>query len=191
MAKPAEARTRPFWSNYLISIRLSDWFFNTASSDSAGRFALEDLEPRAYRLTFQKPAYETETREVTAAEDTDLRVEMRRGEGLGLVALDALFGTPLRRLMVRVVDASGIAVFAGTQKEPGRNISIEKTVVYSDRVEISAILTDPSMQAAAGNGKREKNNAPEENRSRNPVVLFHMEKTALPVTVVWLGSGGA
>jgi protocatechuate 3,4-dioxygenase beta subunit len=102
-----------------VSVRVEEGsagfrFFNTTSSDSTGRFALEDLEPRGYLLTFQKPAYETETREVTAAEDTDLRVEMRRGEGLGLVALDALFGTPLRGLMVRVVDANGVAVFSGT-----------------------------------------------------------------------------
>jgi curli biogenesis system outer membrane secretion channel CsgG len=84
-----------------------------------------------------------------------------------------------------------IAVFAGTQKEPGRNISIEKAVAYSDRVEITATLTDPSMPVEVGNGKREKNNAPEDKRSCNPVALFHMERTALPVTVVWLGSGEA
>jgi curli biogenesis system outer membrane secretion channel CsgG len=82
-----------------------------------------------------------------------------------------------------------IAVFAGTQKEPGKNISIEKVVAYSDRVEITATLIEPSVPLEAGNGKREKNNDPEEKRSRNPVVLFHMEKTALPVTVVWLGGG--
>ena len=89
-------------------------FANVVSSDSSGRFAFEDIEPRAYRLTFQKPAYETETREVTADEDAEIRVEMKRGEGLGLVALDGVFGTPLRGLMVRVVDASGVAVFSGT-----------------------------------------------------------------------------
>lgn len=89
-------------------------FASAASSDSAGRFALEDVEPRAYQLTFQKPAYETETREVNAADDQEVRIELRRGEGLGLVARDAMFGTPLRGLMVRVVDGSGIAVFSGT-----------------------------------------------------------------------------
>jgi len=84
-----------------------------------------------------------------------------------------------------------IAVFAGTQKEPGRNISIEKVVAYSDRVEITAILTDPSMSVEAGNGNREKSDTEEGKRSRNPVALFHIEKTALPVTVVWLGNGEA
>jgi hypothetical protein len=89
-------------------------FASAATSDSAGRFAFEDVEPRAYQLTFQKPAYETQTREVNAADDNEVRVEMRRGEGLGLVARDGVFGTPLRGLMVRVVDASGIAVFSGS-----------------------------------------------------------------------------
>ncbi|MFH1933469.1 MAG: CsgG/HfaB family protein [Pseudomonadota bacterium] len=84
-----------------------------------------------------------------------------------------------------------IAVFAGTQKEPGRTISIEKVVAYSDRVEITAILTDPSMSVEAGNGNREKSDTPDGKRSRNPVALFHMERTALPVKVVWLGNGKA
>ena len=71
-----------------VSVRLEEGgggfrFGNQVSSDSAGRFVLEDLEPRAYQLTFQKPAYETETREVTAGEDSEIQVELRRGEGLG------------------------------------------------------------------------------------------------------------
>ena len=89
-------------------------FGSAVTSDSAGRFALEDVEPRAYQLTFQKPAYETQTREVNAADDDEVRVEMRRGEGLGLVARDGMFGTPLRGVMVRVVDGTGIAVFSGS-----------------------------------------------------------------------------
>jgi protocatechuate 3,4-dioxygenase beta subunit len=89
-------------------------FASVARSDSSGRFALEDIEPRSYVLTFQKPAYETETREESAAEDAEVRVEMRRGEGLGLLARDGIFGTPLRGLMVRVVDGAGIAVFTGS-----------------------------------------------------------------------------
>jgi hypothetical protein len=89
-------------------------FSSMVSSDSSGRFAFEDVEPRTFQLTFQKPAYETETREVNAAADAEIRVVMQRGEGLGLVARDGMFGTPLRGLMVRVVDGSGLAVFTGS-----------------------------------------------------------------------------
>jgi hypothetical protein len=89
-------------------------FASVVSSDSSGHFALEDVEPRSYVLSFQKPAYETETREVNAAEDAEVRVELRRGEGLGLLARDGIFGTPLRGLMVRVVDGAGVAVFTGS-----------------------------------------------------------------------------
>jgi protocatechuate 3,4-dioxygenase beta subunit len=102
-----------------VSVRVEEGgggfrFANMVSSDSSGRFAFEDVEPRSYLLTFQKPAYETETRDVNADDDGEVRVEMRRGEGLGLVARDGMFGTPLRGLMVRVVDAGGIAVFTGS-----------------------------------------------------------------------------
>jgi protocatechuate 3,4-dioxygenase beta subunit len=102
-----------------VSVRVEEGgggfrFASGTVSDSSGRFALEELEPRSYRVTFQKPAYETETREVNAADDPEVQVEMRRGEGLGLAARDGTFGTPLRGLMVRVVDASGMAVFSGS-----------------------------------------------------------------------------
>jgi 5-hydroxyisourate hydrolase-like protein (transthyretin family) len=89
-------------------------FATRAATDSSGRFTFEDLEPRAYRLSFQKPAYQAETREFTAAESSDVRMELRRGEGIGLLARDGIFGTPLRGLMVRVVDAQGASVFTGS-----------------------------------------------------------------------------
>ena len=90
-------------------------FMNGASSDSSGRFAFEDLEPRTYRLSFQKPAYEAETREMPATEDgREIRVELRRGEGLALEARDGIYGTPLRGVFVRALDAGGAAVFAGS-----------------------------------------------------------------------------
>lgn len=89
-------------------------FASMASTDSSGRFAFEDMEPKRYRVTFQKPAYEVETRDLTAAEESDLRVELKRGEGLQVEAKDGIFATPLRGLQVRVSDASGAAVFSGS-----------------------------------------------------------------------------
>jgi hypothetical protein len=84
------------------------------SSDSTGRFALEELEPKAYRVTVQKPAYQTETRSLTAAEPSgDLVIELKRGEGIGVVARDGVYGVPLRSLSVRVLDAGGAAVHTG------------------------------------------------------------------------------
>jgi hypothetical protein len=41
-------------------------------------------------------------------------VELRRGEGIGLVARDGIYGTPLHGLMVRVVDPQGAAAFTGS-----------------------------------------------------------------------------
>jgi hypothetical protein len=102
-----------------VGIRLEDEgggmrFVSMAATDSSGRFAFEDLEPGSYRVSFQKPAYQVETRELTAAEESDLRVEMRRGEGIGLEARDGIFATPLRGLFVRAIDGAGQTAFAGS-----------------------------------------------------------------------------
>lgn len=85
-----------------------------AVTDSGGRFSLDGLDPKAYRLVVRKPAYQTETRDVTPSEDAEVRVELRRGEGIGLVARDGIFGTPLRGVFVRVVDGVGTSVFSGS-----------------------------------------------------------------------------
>ena len=102
-----------------VAVRIDDEdggmrFVTTATTDSTGRFSFEDIEPREYRLSFQKPAYQAETRPVTAAEESEVRVELRRGEGIALLARDGLFATPLRGLMVRVLDGTGAAVFTGS-----------------------------------------------------------------------------
>ena len=55
-----------------------------------------------------------ETRELTAAEESDVKIELKRGEGLEIEARDGIFATPLRGLMVRVSDAAGASVFAGS-----------------------------------------------------------------------------
>lgn len=86
-----------------------------AVSDSNGRFTLRDIEPGAYRVSFNKPAYVSETRTLNAAESgPEVQVELRRGEGLALTARDASYGTPLRGLLVHVLDASGVPVFTGS-----------------------------------------------------------------------------
>jgi protocatechuate 3,4-dioxygenase beta subunit len=102
-----------------VAVRIDDEgggirFVTSATTDSTGRFSFEDVEPREYRLSFQKPAYQAETRQVTAAEETEVRVEMRRAEGIALVARDGIFATPLRGLTVRVVDGAGATVFTGS-----------------------------------------------------------------------------
>jgi len=102
-----------------VGVRIEDdgggmRFVNMAATDSSGRFAFEDVEPKRYRVTFQKPAYQIETKELTAAEESDLRVELRRGEGIAIEAKDGIFATPLRGLFVRVADGSGSAVFSGS-----------------------------------------------------------------------------
>ena len=102
-----------------VSVRIEEEgggarFMNVNMTDSSGRFDFEDMEPKAYRVSFQKPAYQIETRDLTAAEESDQRVELRRGEGIALEAHDGIFATPLRGLFVRVLDGGGNPAFTGS-----------------------------------------------------------------------------
>jgi hypothetical protein len=128
-----------------VGVRIEDEgagmrFVNMATTDSSGRFAFEDLEPRRYRVSFQKPAYQVETRELTAADESDVRVEMRRGEGIALEARDGIFATPLRGLFVRALDGAGHAAFTGAvslDSEGRGEVASLKAGAYELRAESS------------------------------------------------------
>jgi protocatechuate 3,4-dioxygenase beta subunit len=128
-----------------VAVRIEDEgggmrFVNVATTDSSGRFGFEDLEPRRYRVSFQKAAYQVETRELTAAEESDVRVEMRRGEGIALEARDGIFATPLRGLFVRALDGAGQTAFAGglsLDSEGRGEVPSLKPGVYELRAESS------------------------------------------------------
>jgi protocatechuate 3,4-dioxygenase beta subunit len=128
-----------------VQVRIEDEdggmrFVNMATTDSSGRFAFEDLDPKSYRVSFQKPAYRVETRDLAAAEESDLRVEMRRGEGIALEARDGIYAVPLRGLFVRALDATGQAAFAGSvslDSEGRGEVPSLKPGVYELRAESS------------------------------------------------------
>jgi protocatechuate 3,4-dioxygenase beta subunit len=86
-----------------------------AVTDSAGRFALEGLEPRSYVLTARLAGYDYDKRTVDAAADgsASLSIELRRGEGVGVRAFDAALGFPLRGLSAEARDNAGAKVFEG------------------------------------------------------------------------------
>ncbi|HSD65200.1 MAG TPA: carboxypeptidase-like regulatory domain-containing protein, partial [Vicinamibacteria bacterium] len=103
-------------------------------------FGFEDLEPKRYRVSFQKAAYQVETRELAAAEESDVRVEMKRGEGMTLEARDGIFATPLRGLFVRAIDGAGQTAFAGglsLDSEGRGEVPSLKPGVYELRAESS------------------------------------------------------
>jgi protocatechuate 3,4-dioxygenase beta subunit len=119
-------------------------FASVVSTDSSGRFVFEDVEPKRYRVTFQKAAYQVETRELLAGEEGEARVEMRRGDGIALEARDGIFGTPLRGLFVRVAEGSGNAVFSGsvTLDDEGRGeVPSLRPGTYEVRAESSGYAT--------------------------------------------------
>ncbi len=128
-----------------VSVRIEDEtpgarFVNMNTTDSSGRFEFEDMEPKAYRVSFQKAAYQVESRQLQAAEESDLRIELRRGDGIALEAKDGIFATPLRGLFVRVTDSGGAPVFAGSVSldSDGRGeVPSLKAGVYELRAESS------------------------------------------------------
>ena len=82
-------------------------------TDSAGHFLVDNLEPQSYHVSITRPSYQTETRDIVATEDSDVTIQLRRGEGVGLVVRDGIFATPLRGAFVRVIDGAGATVYMG------------------------------------------------------------------------------
>jgi len=68
--------------------------WSTCHIRQLGPVRLRGLEPEALPGLLPEAAYQVETRELAAAEEIDVRVEMRRGEGIGLEARDGIFATP-------------------------------------------------------------------------------------------------
>jgi hypothetical protein len=85
------------------------------ATDSNGRFAIEDLEPKAYTLTARRAGFQFEKRQFTAAENGSdaIVIELQRGEGIAIQARDGIFGVPLRGLTARVLDSASSPVFMG------------------------------------------------------------------------------
>ncbi|MGE0454849.1 MAG: carboxypeptidase regulatory-like domain-containing protein [Vicinamibacteria bacterium] len=116
-----DAATKQPLEDVVIDLGLEDssnaaamFFRRSASTDSSGRFAFEGLEARSYAVTARRSGYQFEKRQLAAREESeDVTIELRRGDGIGLVARDGLYGVPLRGLWVRALDASGASVFMG------------------------------------------------------------------------------
>lgn len=109
-----EAETGRPVSQALVELQAGNGEFEAASTDSAGRFDLADVEPGSHALSVRKSGYETATRSVQVSEGgSDVTVELRRGEGIGLQVRDGVYGTPLRQVFVRVLDPAGTNLFTG------------------------------------------------------------------------------
>ena len=87
----------------------------SATTDSNGAFQIPDLDPGSYSLNVRKTDYLFDKRDVTAAEQgSDAFVfELNRGEGIGVIGRDGVYGVPLHGLMVRVLDGARNTVFTG------------------------------------------------------------------------------
>ncbi len=88
----------------------------SATSDSSGAFLITDLDPVSFTVNVQKTDYLFDKRDVTAAEQgTDtLTFALNRGQGIGVIGRDGVYGVPLHGLNVRVLDSSRSLVYAGS-----------------------------------------------------------------------------
>jgi protocatechuate 3,4-dioxygenase beta subunit len=80
-----------------------------ATSDSNGRFFVEELEEASYALAFRRSGYQDAKSSARAAEgggDAGT-IEMTRGDGLEVRVRDGIYGIPLRSALVRVKDGRG------------------------------------------------------------------------------------
>jgi len=87
-----------------------------ATTDSNGHFQFTDIVPQAYTLNSQKTDYQFDKRTLTAADDgssENVSVELARGQGIGIVVRDGLYGVPMRSVMARVLDGGQSSVFTG------------------------------------------------------------------------------
>ena len=83
-----------------------------ATTDSNGRWSLDDVEPGPWTLTFRREGYLEKKGSAIASEaggDAGT-VELTRGAGLELRVTDGVFGIPLRGVSVRIRDGAGASV---------------------------------------------------------------------------------
>ena len=83
--------------------------FGGASTDTNGRWFVDDVEPGTWELVFRREGYLEETRNAVASETggDGGDVELTRGEGLELRVRDGIYQIPLRGVSVRVKDGAG------------------------------------------------------------------------------------
>jgi protocatechuate 3,4-dioxygenase beta subunit len=88
--------------------------FGGASTDTNGRWFLDDVEPGTWELVFRREGYLEEKRNATASEggSDGGSVELTRGEGLELRVRDGVYQIPLRGVTVRVKDGTGANVLS-------------------------------------------------------------------------------
>ncbi len=83
-----------------------------ATSDSNGRFFVDDLEPGSYKLTLRRSGYQEAGNAASATEgggDAGT-IEMTRGDGLEVRVRDGIYQIPLRSANVKVKDGTGATV---------------------------------------------------------------------------------
>jgi protocatechuate 3,4-dioxygenase beta subunit len=157
----------------------------SATTDTSGRFFVEDLEPGAHALTLRRTGYEEagESAEATEAGGDAGTIEMTRGEGLALRVRDGIYQIPLRSVSVRVTDGAGATVTAtwlGLDGEgsgeiaslrPGRYSLVLGSDGYATRVIDGVVVPGATLEVVLTPGGSVEVRAGEASRAKGTATL--------------------
>lgn len=157
----------------------------SATTDTSGRFFVEDLEPGAHALTLRRTGYQEagEPAEATETGGDAGTIEMTRGEGLALRVRDGIYQIPLRSASVRVTDGAGATVTAtwlGLDGEgngeiaslrPGRYTLVVGSDGYATRVIDGVVVPGAPLPVALTPGGSVEVRAGEASRAKGTATL--------------------
>jgi protocatechuate 3,4-dioxygenase beta subunit len=128
------------------------------TTDSTGRYFIDDVDPGAYQATARRSGYQARTQPVTVSSDSvDANFGLQKGEGLSVTVVDGLTGLPLHGVTLAVFAGDGSVAFQGSLSldstgkgdvsslGPGRYLAYFFSDGYAGR---SAPVDVPSQNAA-------------------------------------------
>ena len=157
----------------------------SATTDTSGRFFVEDLEPGAHSLTLRRTGYQEagESAEATETGGDAGTIEMTRGEGLVLRVRDGIYQIPLRSASVRVTDGAGATVTATwlsldgegngeiASLRPGRYTLVVGSDGYATRFVEGVVVPGATLEVALTPGGSVEVRAGEASRAKGTATL--------------------
>ena len=158
----------------------------TATTDTGGRFFVDDVEEGTYTLTFRRTGYQEAkgSASATVAGGDAGTVEMTRGDGLELRVRDGLYQIPLRSVSVRVKDGAGATVLStwvtldGDGKggvsslRPGRYALVVSASGYAARLFEGVVVPGAPLPVALTPGGSVEVRPGEASRAKGVATLF-------------------
>lgn len=92
----------------------SSFTIKRAVTDSRGFYSIDDLDSGTYQVSARGEGYQVKTQPATVSSSSlELNLQLQRGAGLAIRAVDGLTGHPLRGLMALAYSQAGTVAFSG------------------------------------------------------------------------------